>query len=138
MKIYVAGKLGTSAEREFLEKIEAICIEVGFETFMPHRDVGFARGYGDAKRVFKGDIEEGLGKCDAMVVSLEGLHVGAGTAWEIGYAYSKGLPIIGIKIDESPVEGFEYLSAIIVSSVEITRSLKKLKKKLGDLIESAS
>lgn len=130
MKIYIAGKLRDDEEREFLEKIDSLCKNVGFETFLPHRDVGLARGMKDVNRIFKGDIIGGFSDCGLIIASLNGLHVGAGTAWELGYAYAKGIKTIGIKTDEPVSDAIEYLSAILVGSMKIVSSLKELEKEL--------
>src|SRR5687767_6570034 len=132
MKVYIAGKIWTPSEREMLEKIDALCKSLGFETFLPHRDVGFAESAKDAKTIFEGDIIKGFDKCNLIIASLDGLHVGAGTAWELGYAYAKGIPSLGIKTDESIEEGFEYLSSILIASMPIVSSLKELENKLRD------
>lgn len=134
MKIYLAGRLNDGSQRELLERMDLICKELGFDTFLPHRDVGLARGHKDVQRIFKEDILKGLDSCDLVVASLEGLHVGAGTAWEMGYAYSKGLPLIGFKSDESPEEGLEYLSSIILATTKFVKSFKELKKELAKLV----
>jgi len=136
MKVYIAGKLGTDSERESLEEIDGICKGLGFETFLPHRDVGFAEGIEDVARVFEGDIEEGLSNVDLVIAVLDGLHVGAGTAWELGYAYAKGIKAIGIKTDEPVSEALEYLSSILIGSMEIVGSMDELKKWLGELNET--
>ena len=36
---------------------------------------------------------------DAVVALLDGPQVDDGTAWEIGYAYARGKPIVGIRTD---------------------------------------
>jgi len=58
------------------------------------------------------------------------LHVGAGTAWELGYAYARNIPIVGIKTDESVEEAFEYLSPILIGSMKIVASLGELEKEI--------
>ncbi|MEK6859225.1 MAG: nucleoside 2-deoxyribosyltransferase [Nanoarchaeota archaeon] len=130
MKIYIAGKLSDDSEREFLEKITSLCEKLGFETFLPHRDVGIAKSIKDVKRIFRGDIIDGFKNVDLVIADLNGLHVGAGTSWELGYAYSKGIPAIGIKTDESKEDALEYLSSILIYSMEIVDSLEKLEEKL--------
>lgn len=130
MKIYIAGKLGTQDERNRLEEIDKMCKLLGFDTFLPHRDVGIAASFKDRKSVFDKDIFDGLEKCDFVIASLDGLHVGAGTAWELGYAYAKGIKAVGIKSDESPEEGFEYLSSIITASLKIVSTLEDLQNEL--------
>jgi len=136
IKVYIAGKLWEESEIELLEKIDEICKNLGFETFLPHRDVGLAKDISDVGRIFKGDIEEGFKDINLIVADLNGLHVGAGTAWELGYGYAKGIKAIGIKTDESTKDALEYLSAILIHSMEIVDSLDKLKEKLEEFKES--
>ncbi|PIN90875.1 hypothetical protein COU60_00845 [Candidatus Pacearchaeota archaeon CG10_big_fil_rev_8_21_14_0_10_34_76] len=134
MKIYLAGKLGTESEKERLLKIDLLCKSIGLDTFLPHRDVGICRGIDDVERVFHGDIIEGFNECDLVIASLDGLNVGSGTAWELGYAYAKGIPSIGLKIDEPVEEAIEYLSAIVIGSMPIVRSLEELKNKIIEIL----
>lgn len=137
MKIYIAGKIGTKNEKKTLEAIDALCKKRGLETFLPHRDVGIAQGVEDSKKIFEGDITNGLDKCDLVIACLEGLHVGAGTAWELGRAYSKGIPTIGIKTDEPVSEALEYLSAILIHSMPIVSSFEELEKRLVEMIKNS-
>ena len=130
MKIYIAGKLRSEIEREFLEKVDSVCKDLGFETFLPHRDIGLAKSMKDVKKIFKGDIQEGFKNIDLVIADLNGLHVGAGTSWELGYAYAKKIPCIGIKTDESIENALDSLSAILIASMDIVNSLDKLKEKL--------
>jgi nucleoside 2-deoxyribosyltransferase len=132
MKLYIAGKLGTGSETEFLEEIDKICKEEGFQTFLPHRDIGICKGVEDVERVFRGDIIEGFDDCKIVIADLNGLHVGAGTAWELGYAYAKGIPVIGIKTDEKAEEALEYLSPILIGAVRFVESIEELRKELKE------
>ena len=52
MKVYIAGKIGTSEERHLLERVAEICESMKFKTFLPHRDVGLVKSMKDIKRVF--------------------------------------------------------------------------------------
>ncbi len=132
MNVYLAGKIWTDSEREQLEAVDNLCKAEGFTTFLPHRDVGFATGITDAKKIFHGDIEVGFKDCNLVIACLDGLHVGAGTAWELGYAYAKGIPAIGLKTDEPVEDAFEYLSSILIASMPIVSTLSELKKKLAE------
>lgn len=130
MKVYIAGKLCSENEREYLEKLAKLAEELGFETFLPHRNVGLVKSIDDVERAFNGDIINGFKDVSLIIADLNGLHIGAGTAWELGYAYAKGIPIIGIKEDESTEDALESLSAIIIYSTKIVGSLKELKEEL--------
>lgn len=132
MKVYIAGKIQSERERELLEDVEQLCSSLGFETFLPHRDVGLVKDMKDVKRIFKGDVLDGFKGVDLVVAVLDGLHVGAGTAWELGYAYAKNIPALGLKTDEPPEEALEYLSAILMGSMKIVTSFEELKKELQE------
>lgn len=134
MRVYIAGKLCTENERKKLEEIAELCRSLGLEPFLPHKNVGLANGIGDAKKIFDGDITEGFKGCGLVIALLDGLHVGAGTAWELGYAYAKGIPAIGLKTDESIEDAFEYLSSILVASMPIVSSIKELKAELRNFL----
>jgi len=130
MKIYIAGKLTSETEREFLEKIDEFCKSLGFETFLPHKEVGLAKGIEDVEEIFKKDITEGFKDIDIVLAVLNGFHVGAGTAWELGYAYAKDIPTIGLKTDEPVEQALDNLSSILIGSMRIVDSLEKLKEEL--------
>lgn len=134
MKVYIAGKLGTEGEKQILEQIDSLCKKHGLKTFLPHRDVGIAQSIEDVDAIFEGDITEGFKNVSLVIASLDGLHVGSGTAWELGYAYAKGIPAIGIKTDESVAEGLPYLSALLIGSMEIVRSFEELEEKIKAII----
>ena len=132
-KIYIAGKIGTEGEKELLEQVDELCKNLGFETFLPHRDVGIARDIGDVDRIFDGDINIGFDNADLVIAVLDGLHVGAGTAWELGYAYAKNIPAIGFKTDESVEDALDYLSSILIASMPIAKNIKELKGEIKKL-----
>lgn len=134
MKAYIAGKLCTESEREMIEQVAEIVEKMGFKTFVPHRDVGLAKSIKDVEKIFEGDIKEGFKDVDLVIAILDGIHIGAGTAWELGYAYAKDIPAIGIKTDEPVEDALEYLSSILIYSMDIVKSLDELEEKLKDLL----
>ena len=42
---------------------------------------------------------QALNQCDLMVAILDGAQVDDGTAWEIGFFFSQGKKILGIRTD---------------------------------------
>jgi len=134
MKVYIAGKFGTEGEKELLERVDSLCKSLGLETFLPHRDVGIAKGIEDVDKIFQGDITKGFRDVGLVISILDGLHVGAGTSWELGYAYAKNIPSIGLKTDEPVEEALEYLSAILIGSMPIVRSFEELEEKIKEII----
>ena len=133
MKIYLAGKVRSESERKFLEEIDELCKGLGFETFLPHRDVGLCSGMEDVGRIFEGDVKKGFKGVDIVVAVLDGLHVGAGTAWEMGYAQAIGKKVIGLKTDRKVEESLGDISVIIAGQVDIVGGMEELREKLKQL-----
>ena len=132
MKIYIAGPLCEPKNREFLEEIDKLCKNLGFQTFLPHRDAGLYKKQADISKIAKKDLEE-LYKCNVLIGILNGICVGAGTAWEMGYMAALGKPVIGLKTDRKVEESIGDISVIVAGNVKIVESLKELKEELKKL-----
>jgi len=133
MKAYIAGPLCLKEERDFLEKIDQICKKYNIKTFLPHRDCGLWKEGVDFKKIAKGDIN-GFEGCNLIIANLNGFNVGAGTAWEMGYAFARGIPVIAIKTDRKIEESIEEISAIVIGTTKILKSFEELDKELTKLI----
>ncbi len=103
--IYLAGPLFSEAERHFLESTAgrlAHCLEIDVvdDIFLPHRDAGELGGSLLATRpaIFRSDIEA-IDAATVVVAWLDGSDVDSGTATEVGYAYAKGIPVVGLVTD---------------------------------------
>ena len=136
MKVYIAGNLSIKSERDFLEKIDKVCKGFGLKTFLPHRDVGFWEDLKNVKKVLKKDLE-GFKGCNLLIASLNGFNLGAGTAWEMGYAYAKNIPIIAIKTDRKIEDSIEEISAIVAGTTKIVTSLNDLKKEAKNFVKKS-
>ena len=96
--IYIAGPFFTDEERAFLKIVIESVKEVfsneelfiPMEHFIPNGENLSNNEWAEA--VFKMDVEA-LNKCDRVVAAYLGLRSDTGTAWEIGYAYAKGIPV---------------------------------------------
>ena len=88
----------------------------------------------DRQFAFESD-KKALDECDLIVAVLDGNHVGAGTAWELGYGYAKGVKCIGICREGGEERNIEKLSAMLIESIEILSSIEELKKKLSGMKE---
>ena len=99
-QIYIAGPLFNTHERSYLEEIAQSLEQLGFETFLPHRDAGLliVTDSLSRQRIFDADIRA-LDSCDACVALLTGPDHDSGTAAELGYAHARGKPCFGITDD---------------------------------------
>jgi nucleoside 2-deoxyribosyltransferase len=97
--VYVAGPLFTPAERRYLEDLATLIESAGLLTFLPHRDGGLAPAdRRETNAVYEADIR-GLEGCAVVVAVLNGTDVDSGTAFEIGYAVARGVPVLGLYED---------------------------------------
>ena len=94
---YVAGPLFDEGERWFIEKVDALVQDCGYDTFLPHRD-NPPKTADNVELIFQND-KGGIDRCDVVVANLNGIMTDDGTAWEMGYAYAHGKFIIGLFTD---------------------------------------
>jgi nucleoside 2-deoxyribosyltransferase len=95
MRIYFAGPLFTTGERDFNAAVGARLRDAGHEVFLPQDQELDAYEPG---RIFRNDVDH-VDWSEVVVGIMDGSDPDSGTAWEIGYAYAKGLPIILLRTD---------------------------------------
>ena len=96
--IYIAGPFFTDKEKAFLKiVIESVKemfpneeLFIPMEHFIPNGENLSNNELSET--VFKMDVEA-LNKCNRVVAAYLGLRSDTGTAWEIGYAYAKNIPV---------------------------------------------
>jgi len=98
--LYLAGPLFTAAERSWNEWLAGELRERGYSVLLPQAEANaFITPSGiDFAGIFSmclGQIRE----VDAVVAIFDGTDVDSGTAFECGYAYSIGKPIVGVRTD---------------------------------------
>ena len=131
-KAYVAGPLFDEGERWWIEKVERLVVDAGFTTFLPHRD-NPDKNADNVAEIFAND-RRGIDECDVVVASLNGLTTDDGTAWELGYAFALGKPIVGLHTDWRRRFDDEVVNLMIECSLTtLVRSLDDLSRVLTQL-----
>ena len=131
LKAYVAGPLFDEGERWWIEKVEQLVADAGFETFLPHRD-NPPKDEFNVRFIFEND-KRGIDECDVVVASLNGLTTDDGTAWELGYAYATGKHLIGLHTDWRQRFSHEVVNLMLECSLhQMVRSLDELQEALAD------
>ncbi len=131
MKAYVAGPLFDEGERWWIEKVEQLVADAGYETFLPHRD-NLPKDEFNVRAIFEND-KRGIDECDVVVANLNGLSTDDGTAWELGYAYAAGKHLIGMHTDWRTRFPHEVVNLMIECSLHrMVRSLDELAAALAE------
>jgi nucleoside 2-deoxyribosyltransferase len=95
VKVYFAGPLFTTGERDFNAAVVDRLRAAGYAVFLPQDKETSAD---DPGGIFRHDIAH-LEWSSVVVGIMDGPDPDSGTAWEIGYAYATGRPIILLRTD---------------------------------------
>jgi nucleoside 2-deoxyribosyltransferase len=98
VNLYIAAPLFTEAERAFNVVLAQALEAEGHRVYLPQRDTPEAEGAGRTAALFAANLSA-LSSADAVVAVCDGPQVDDGTAWEIGYAYGRGMQVFGLRTD---------------------------------------
>lgn len=93
--IYLAGPLFTQAEIAFNQHLAERLRAAGYSIYLPQQE---CFGVTDPKDLFNLCIR-GLDGASLVLVILDGADADSGSCFEVGYAYAKGIPIVGLRTD---------------------------------------
>ncbi len=100
VKIYLAGPLFTTPEREFNAQLAARLRRLGHEVFLPQeQEPGM-----DAASIFATDVG-GIDWADGLVAIMDGPDPDSGTCWEVGYAFGLKKWIVLVRTDIRALAG---------------------------------
>ncbi|MCD6416379.1 MAG: nucleoside 2-deoxyribosyltransferase [Planctomycetes bacterium] len=146
MRIYLSAPLFTDAQRRWNRQLAA-ALEAsiaGAETILP-QDFKFAGSYNDPRdypRIFQACLDS-LRHADIVLAVLDGPDVDSGTALEVGVAYERDIPVIGIRTDyrESQDRGVNLIIAgackEIVRAMSFGENMDQLVKDVAGKIVAA-
>ncbi len=100
MNLYLAGPLFTQAERRWLREIAVELDQAGHRVFLPQDEAQAPLLLEPPD--FHGAFEacrDAIDRSEAVIAVLDGADADSGTAWECGYAYAHGKPIVALRTD---------------------------------------
>lgn len=102
MKIYFANALFSQADFDFNAQAVAQLRQAApsLDIYLPQENAAIndKNAYADAKMIAQADTEQVLA-ADLMIAILDGPTIDVGVASEIGVAYAKHIPILGLYTD---------------------------------------
>jgi nucleoside 2-deoxyribosyltransferase len=94
-KLYLAGPLFTLAERSFNAELAPFLENQGFEVWLPQEHEPRSD---TARAIFEMDAKA-IDWAEMIVACMDGPDPDSGTAWECGYAFATGKPIVCYRTD---------------------------------------
>ncbi len=131
MRIYLAGPLFTTPERDWNVGLAARLRSGGHEVFVPQDHPAAER---TGKAIFLKDLE-GLGWADTVVAIMDGADPDSGTCWECGYAYATKKPVVLFRSD---LRGSGDADDIPYNAMLIGAADARVELRLGTVDEAAA
>jgi nucleoside 2-deoxyribosyltransferase len=135
-KIYLSGPLFSAGEIAWGEELSSFLSERLKDTqiIWPHEIVPDGA---EPVHIFRANLKA-LDECDLTVAILDGAQVDDGTAWEIGYFFSQGKKILGIRTDfrrAGESDGSRVNLMIECSCLRVVSSIDELLLELERLLD---
>ena len=134
MKIYYAGPLFSTAERDFNLAVVTILRERGHEVFLPQE---IEQKDTTAAAIFSAEVAA-ISNAEAIVVNADGPDPDSGTSWELGNAWRDKLSVV-FRTDFRDInDGFPPLNLRLTQSANIVLDGKwKTAAEVADAIDKA-
>ncbi len=133
--VYLAAPLFSQAECDFNRKLGDLIISEGFRVFLPQEDSNNIHDKKNRQQIIFNKNLAALDGSDIIVAVIDGADVDSGTAWEIGYAYSKGKPVLGLKTDFRTLGIEGTVNLMIERAVVLCTSVPELLNRLKSMHE---
>jgi nucleoside 2-deoxyribosyltransferase len=124
--VYLAAPLFSEAELDFNRKLRDAIKREGFRVFLPQEDSNNIKDEKTRQKIIFGKNEAAIQNSDIIVAVIDGTDVDSGTAWEIGYAYARGKPILGLRTDFRTLGIEGTVNLMIERSVRLCASVPEL------------
>ncbi len=131
--VYLAAPLFSEAELDFNRMLRDEIKSSGFNVFLPQEDSNNVKDRDDRQSIIFSKNEAAIGNSDIIVAVIDGVDVDSGTAWEIGYAYSLGKPILGLRTDFRTLGIEGTVNLMIERSVVMCKSKMELLDRLKSM-----
>jgi nucleoside 2-deoxyribosyltransferase/predicted secreted protein len=130
-RVYLAAPLFSEAERVFNESVARLLRAHLIEVHLPQEagDDSAARDSREQERLFLSN-KTALEESDLIVAIIDGADADSGTAWEIGYAFAQGKPVIALRTDFRRIGHHEHVNLMLEQSAKVVGSTDELLTKL--------
>lgn len=122
-RIYLAAPLFSDAERAFNLVLRDHLTAQGYPVYLPQEAGEGVEGTGRDKAIFDSHLQA-LDGASCVVAVCDGADTDSGTAWEIGYAVAKGIPVIALSTDRRWPEAGRRVNLMIQESAEVVGSVE--------------
>lgn len=131
--VYLAAPLFSEAERDFNRRLRDEIKKAGFNVFLPQEDSNNIKEEKNRQAIIFNKNTEAIESSDMVVAVIDGTDVDSGTSWEIGYAFAKGKPLLGLRTDFRTLGAEGTVNLMIERSIALCTSIGELLNRLKSL-----
>jgi nucleoside 2-deoxyribosyltransferase/predicted secreted protein len=123
-RVYLAAPLFSEAERVFNASVARLLRSNLFDVHLPQEagDDSDMRDKREQERLFLCN-KAVLDESDFVVAIIDGADADSGTAWEMGYAFARGKPVIALRTDFRRVGHHEHVNLMLEQSATVVGSM---------------
>jgi len=96
--LYLAAPLFSDAERNYNTLVRDFLVANGYPVYLPQETGEGISGPERDRTIFESHLAA-LGRAPCVIAICDGTDTDSGTAWEIGYAAAKGIPVVALSTD---------------------------------------
>lgn len=132
-RVYLAAPLFSAAERAFNLRLARFLRGRHHRVALPQElgDEGSVRDEGELCRLYE-RLRTEIESADVLVAVIDGADADSGTAWEMGYAAGRGIPVVALRTDFRRVGAHERVNLMLECSSPVAGSFGELAALLGD------
>jgi nucleoside 2-deoxyribosyltransferase len=130
-RVYLAAPLFSEAEKAFNLRVRDILEAHFFDVYLPQEvgDDNHCRSAKEHEEIFRMN-REALDQADLLVAVIDGADADSGTAWEMGYATNRRVPVYAIRTDFRMAGHHELVNLMLEQSSVIVRDIRDLPRVL--------
>jgi nucleoside 2-deoxyribosyltransferase len=130
--IYLAAPLFSDAERAYNLVLRKFLEENGYSVYLPQETGEGLAGPERDRTIFRSHIAA-LDAASCVVAVCDGTDTDSGTAWEMGYAEAKGIPVVALSTDRRKPWAGNRVNLMIRESAELAGTAEEVLAALGRL-----
>jgi len=136
-RVYFAAPLFSEAERAFNRGVRDLLEESLYDVYLPQEigDDDATRDTGDQRAIFERHVRA-LDEVDVVVAVIDGADADSGTAWEMGYAHGRGIPVVALRTDFRRVGETELVNLMLEASSTVVRRTGDLAGAIAGVLSS--
>ncbi|MBN1167038.1 MAG: nucleoside 2-deoxyribosyltransferase [Methanospirillaceae archaeon] len=125
--IYLSAPLFSHAEQEYNRSLARFLKNHFFRVYLPQEedDTESARDMREQHALFSKNLQA-LKRSDIVVAVIDGADADSGTAWEMGYAYAQGKPVIAIRSDFRMAGMYEKVNLMLEQGASVVSKPEEL------------